>query len=567
MAAHPGSAFHLEMPDFTQRSTAALDTWSSSITTASRPVVSDVVNSSSNLGLVASGGIVPTVTTSATPAANPTDHATNRSVGYANNHLGPSDIGSAGYDWFERIFLDPTSSSIKVLNSTDLSIRTLSTYRHQSPGLASITLDTGAGTSMSVEPAYTYNHPPSTYLQVVFTAVKAGPASYKGTVTFDYATGGEVFDVTIVRVLPAPWRPLDKFIESLEWKTSVLAARAFETRAALRELPRIDYTYEFILLERELDEFRSVAENPEVPTITPLWYDEYYIGSVTADASNIPVDTTNSEFVAGGYALVAEEGGESEFLEVLSVAADSITFSDGVVNNYTKATVVSALLTLVRAASYKLYNNNVYKGKLQLTGYDAMQRSIVAPVEHDSIAVLTNSSVIKRTLNASLGTKGKYVDNGTGIVRFKAIENRVRNSFDHLWMVSGYTARKEMKDWLYSRVGRQKKFLFPTFQNDLFLASEYLGGTSMEVFENSMKPPFYFQAILLTGAVYYGTCSSKTSDGGVDSLVIDALGVSFIDAELDLLSIMFINRYGSDKFTITYTNHQIAELKTMTTGI
>ena len=566
MAARGGFIIGMGFPDFRARNSTPTF-WSDSILTASRPLVSDVFNSSSNLALVSLGTSTGPKTDVAMTALHIKNHGTTRSRGFDTNHRGPCDLDAGGYDWFERIFLDPTSASIKVLNSTDLAIRTLSTYRNQAPGLASITLDTGAGTSMTTEPTYTYLHPLLTYLNVVFTATKAGPSSYTGAITFDYATGGEVFDITIVRVLDAPWRPLDKFTESLEWNTSIIPARSLETRAALREYPRITYDYEFLLLERELNSFRAAASNPEVPLLTPLWYDEYLVGNITANALVLSVDTITSEFVDGGYVHLSEEGGESEFVEITTVGAGVLNLDSPIINNYTNATATPATLTAIIKASYREFNNNVYKGKLSVVGFAAIERPTAVQTEHDSIGVLTHPSIIKKTLNAAFNTRGKYLDNGTGIVRFKAVENRVRNSFDHLWMALGYTDRKAMKDWIYSRVGRQKKFLNPTFQNDLFLAAPYAGGTSMDVLETHFETPFYFQVRLLTGAVYYGTCSSKTSSGGVDTLSIEALGVPFSDNELDAFSIMFENRYGSDKFKITYSNHRIAELKTTTTGI
>ena len=565
MADHPGHAFVLELPNFTQRN-SSLDTWSSSITSASKPKPTSVVNRSSNLGLAASA-FVPTITGFNIVGVTPTNHATTKHRGFLNNHKAPSDLETCGYDWFERVFIDPPSASIKVLNSTDLAVRTLSTHRHTQPGLTGITLDTGGGTSMTVEPSYVYDHYLLTYLETVFTATAAGPASYTGTITFDYDTGVEVFDITIVRVLDAPWRPLDKFTESLEWKTSIIAARNQETRAALREYPRLTYDYEFLLLGRELNAFRSAVRNAETPLITPLWYDEYFIGSVTAGAAAVNVNTTESEFVDGGYLYISEEGGENEFLLIATVGDGVLTLDETVVNNYTNATAMPATLTVVAKASYKEFNNDVYKGKMTLIGHSEIQRLPAAQAEYAGLAVLTSPSIIKKSLNASLSTRGKYLDNGVGIVRFKRIENRVRNSLDHLWKASEYESRKQMKDWIYSRVGRQKSFLVPTFQNDFYLAIPYPGGTEIETVPTQFEPPFHFQIKLNSGELYYGTCSTKNTDGGTDTLLIDALPQAFTSSDVDLFSIMFEQRYGSDKFQIKYTNHQVSELKTTVTGI
>ena len=81
------------------------------------------------------------------------------------------------------------------------------------------------------------------------------------------------------------------------------------------------------------------------------------------------------------------------------------------------------------------------------------------------------------------------------------------------------------------------------------------------------EAPFYFQIRMKTGVVYYGTCSSKTTSGGVDTLTIGSLAAPFVNSDIDLFSIMFENRYAGDKFKITYTNYQIANLKTLTTGV
>ena len=566
MAAQSGFIINMAFPNFTARN-ATPTLWSDSLVNASRPTLANVWNASSNIKLVEVGAVIGPLTNNPTTALHTKNHGTTRSRGFNTNHRGPCDIDAGGYDWFERIFLDPTSASIKVLNTTNLSLRVLSTYRNLPNNLSSITLDTGDGTSMSVEPAYVFTHNLLTYLDVVFTASAAGPSSYTGTITFDYVGGPEVFGITIVRVVEAPWRPLDKFTETIEWKTSILAARAFETRSALRELPRINYEYEFLLLARELDGFRAAASNPEVPIVTPLWYDEYYIGSVSADVDSVQLDTSTSEFIAGGYALILEEGGESEFLTVLAVTASSVTFTNGIMNNYTNATITSAALAVVLSASYTEYNNNVYKGKIKLLGHDAQAYPLAAQTQHDGVDVLPSPSVITKTLKGSFSTRGEYIDNGTGVVRFKHIEDRVRSSLEHLWKASGYAQRKAMKNWLYARVGRQKKFLIPTFQNDFFLASPYGGGASMDILATHYEPPFYFQVQLQSGDIHYGTCISKVSAGGVDSLVVNPIGVAFTDGDLDAFSIMFLSRYGSDKFTIRYKNHQIAELKTLTTGI
>ena len=219
--------------------------WSTSISDAVIPAPTSAKNFSNNIGpedIEFPAGVSVSVNSI---ALNIENHETAIGGGFLNNHTAPTHIDAAGYDFFERVYISPISTSIKVLNSYDVLIKTLSTYRYQNINLPSITLDTGAGTSLTTEPSYAYAHNYGTYLNVVFTATAAGPSSYTGTVTFDYDTGDEVFDITIVRVIDAPWRPLDKFVESLEWKTSVIKARNLETRAALREHPRLSYDYEF----------------------------------------------------------------------------------------------------------------------------------------------------------------------------------------------------------------------------------------------------------------------------------------------------------------------------------
>jgi len=495
------------------------------------------------------------------------DHSTYRSRGFNSNHRGPAHLDAGGYDFFEHIFVEPESTAIKVLNVTNLGLRTMSTYRYKSPSLASITLDTGAGTSMTLEPVYPYAHAPFSYLDTIFTATKNGPSAYTGTLVFNYDTGDEVAQITIVRVLDAPWRPLDKFTESLEWRTRVIKARSLETRSALREYPRVSYGYEFLLLGRELNVFRAAVGNPEIPLLTPLWYDEYPLGAIPAGSLTLNVDTTNSEFVGGGYVFLVQEDGLFEFVEVLTITDSTISLGATVVNNYSNVTIMPAVLTLIKKANYDNYNNDVYKGSLSLVEYGAIPRIPTAQTKFDSIDVLTTTSIIKTKLQATISTRGQYLDNGVGIVRFKAIENRVRNSLEHLWATSGYEQRAEMKNWLYSRAGQQKKFLMSTFQNDLFLATDYLGGTSMDVLAVHFDAPFYFQVQLTSGASYYGFCTSKVSDSGVDTLTIDPLAAAFTLSDVKIFSIVLEQRYASDKFKITYKNHQIASLKTLTTGV
>ena len=421
---------------------------------------------------------------------------------------------------------------------------------------------------MSVEPTYTYAHPLLTYLTVVFTAVKAGPASYTGTITFDYATGGEVFDITIVRVLPAPWRPLDKFTESLEWKTSIISARNAETRAALRENPRATYDYDFLLTGGvDINTFRAVAEDPSTPVLTPLWYNEYQVGAISSGAVSITVPTADSEFAVDDYVFIVDDSNQSEFLLVLTIVGDVITFDGTVANNYTDATAIPARLMTIKKTSYREFNRDLYKGSFSLLNYDDTSRPIQIYLQYDGMDILEDASIIKQSVNASINRVGKMTDNGTGLVRFKAIENRARNVLDHSWKSVGFAEIHEMKNWLYSRLGRQKKFLIPTFQNDFYLAAPYAGGTSMDVLTTHFTAPFYFQIVTNSDVVYHKKCTSLVSSGGVDTLTIDAVGVALAATDIKTFSIMTTSRYASDSFEITYKNYQTAELNTTTTSI
>ena len=559
MAALIGAALDNNYPDFTWRN-ATPQSVSLTLTSAVTPWVPNVSNHTSNLGLVSlhhSGASVSTIIAvhsqnwASTRGASETDQAFKK---------GPSDFDACGFDWFERFYELPDNEfTLRFNDSATQDLRIFSAFRRDPRPLSAVVLDTGPDTAMSVEPVYVFQHQPFTNLDSQFYAGKDGPAIYEGTIRFDYDKQDVIWAVTLIRIVPIPWRPQSKVIETLEWYTSKINTRGKSYAAGLRTAPRRTISYSMYIHKDEIHVFEAIGSDAERLVAVPLWWDERTVGALSVGDNFISFDNLNSEIIAGEQLFIVEKGvaPTSELQGVTATTVSDVTLLLPVANDYVHASISSALICYVESATYEFYNQDHYMAKIVAVVDTAYDLSSDTYPQYRGIDVLTDRSIINKRLKAVLQRKKVTVGNKFSRQRNWNIENRLRGVYQHNFAKQGISQRSDLKKWLYSKDGGQTSFFVPTWQTDLLLTQDYGGSTQMSVAATGLTPNYDIQVQLVDGTIYY---SQVTAD--VESvLTVDPIP-AFTMIEVDTISVMRQVRYAKDKFNLEYTNHQVVELKT-----
>jgi hypothetical protein len=275
--------------------------------------------------------------------------------------------------------------------------------------------------------------------------------------------------------------------EVLEWRTDILQSRAGEQRIALRPRPR-----EIVTFRHRLDAL-GMARAAELVRAgftgewhVPLWHMALQPDTdLTQGATEIMIDTTLSDFRAGGLAAIGVDGGEAAVVEIATVQADRLILAEPLAlllpttsvaaRRITVAPVRAGVLTSVVEIARRRQGEGIVTASFLLR--DAPD--LAAPVLPTYLGrpVQTNPSLTRRPLTASFRRAVEYVDNGFGPV----VVEPMRDVFDRGESITlkaqGPTARHAMRRWLWSLHGRQASFWLPSWGRELQLRAGLTSGS------------------------------------------------------------------------------------------
>lgn len=559
MAAYNGRVLGLDFPMLSPRLVTSIPL-SSTIRTNVTPLATNFINATRNyqvadydLGVFNWTNTQIAITSNAWPTRKPT--------GDFNSHTGPIGFDGPGFDWFEKFIVEPTRIDLGAFASKTEQVTVYSSFRYVLQQLDGINLTTGGDTQITNPPTFPYQHPTQHQLSVTFQAGPAGPAIIDGSITFDYVTRDSVIPVTGQRVFIFPWVPEEKVKETLEWSTDIIKATNKEYRRSLRAAARITRNFTFYLSETQRIEFEKDAANRQVLYTAPSWWDARYISGVSVNDTVINVDTSFSEFYENGLCLLVEpESNTFEVKNIDSLTASTITLDTAVVNAYNTGFIVPVLAGILATSTLKVHNQDHYFATVEIIATQAFERTPPSYTQLLGIDLLEDRTVVKKSIPVNITRAGKVVDNKIGPVQFFSMENRGRVQERFEWSTNGYQQLSELKDWLYSRFGRQKQFLYPTWQSDLLIhTDDYLGGSgALNVKTTELEAPFYIQVELNDGTTYQAQVTSISKDAGFDTLTLNpAIPSGFTVGEVKYISKVRLMRQSSDSIQLTYTNHLV----------
>lgn len=283
-----------------------------------------------------------------------------------------------------------------------------------------------------------------------------------------------------------PFCPLIDHIESLEWATDLFSAKSAEQRIALRTAPRRIFHFEHILSDYQLTAARQAVRSAQGADgfLVPDWPQAVDVGAV---APGTPVDFGGDPDYQdfGSKALLWES---VDNFEQVAITKDSASYSaDTVTGNYTAAKLIplwnGISLDGLRFQQIGANNNRASIALLATENTDLGNSSYSQYQGHD---IMPDCPVVVGGLDGSLTWLLDNFDNTQSNPYPLRSRSLPEYGFAMRWHVFSDADKWTLRQWIYSRRGRQKVFWFSTYSKDLEPAAA-ISGTTVTVY----APPGY----------------------------------------------------------------------------
>lgn len=314
--------------------------------------------------------------------------------------------------------------------------------------------------------------------------------------------------------------------EVLEWRTDVLQARAGEQRIALRPRPR-----EIVSLSHRGDAL-SMARSAELARagfagewLVPLWHLAVQpVADLTQGATEILLNTSVSDFRAGGLAAIAVDGSEAALVEITAVQADRLTITEPLALQLPAMTVAARRITVapvragVSTSAVDIVRRRQSDGTVRASFLLRDTPDLAAPTLPTYLGrpVQIDPSLLRSPLTASLRRAVEYVDNGFGPVMVEPLHDLFKRSEAITLKAQGPTAKWALRRWLWSLRGRQASFWLPSWGYELQLrAAMTSGSTQMRVAPVAPLGAYVGRRIMLEmpGLLRFRSITAAIEDG------------------------------------------------------
>jgi len=393
-------------------------------------------------------------------------------------------------DYYDRIHINPASIDLgNVISQKIIQVEVWNAYFAVNQ-LSSI--DTNAGTGISFtgpqpEPTHFNALEPRIYTLAVEVA---GPPIINTTYTMNFATESPQLVVVGRRVI--------LLFAGINWDNGVLERYSFltdiitswdgaEQRVKLRSIPRREI--EAHLQVFGLDFVRKLQSTlfgwQSRSYLIPYWPDYYVLSAeLPAGSTVIPnILTVDSEFIAGGVALLFDALDNNESVQIASVEANQLildlptqqSWSAGTRIYSAKFARIASQQTVTRPtrhmldmqAKFIVTDNSGFtetEGAILYKGYPVL---LDIPNEMEVLS----EDLLRPLLEFDSETVNPVVDDPIG---YTTIVRRMD------WLMKSRKERADFRKWLYARAGRWKPFWMPSWNEDFKLKS-LLAGTDTKL--------------------------------------------------------------------------------------
>lgn len=360
-----------------------------------------------------------------------------------------------------------------------------------------------------------------------------------------------------------PFKPILPYTQALEWITNVLTSwDGHEQRIRLRHAPRNELSLRIVSTEEALSAriraFLALYQSSLIGI--PAWHDSIETLGIGSGETIISVDTTESEFYEGSYAVIWEDDETCEFLEIDTVDDDQIVLVSPTTQSYATGTLIIPMHEsyLEENLSYDDINGerSIFNLKFRCVNEEVLatdhwssQIYLGSRVMDDPI-LLSSSSTVPRMLKRPL----VMVDYGVGAVEvFDKTDFSFLEGSDYRWVLNSRSDIWKFRQWLSYMSGQMGTVWIPTKMKDVNLTGGFNAGdtqlyiTPYGYSENELFAHLAFiktDGTILCRAVDSWTANTVTIDSG--------LGFTGSMADFDRISFLRLYRFTTDRVELNW---------------
>lgn len=476
--------------------------------------------------------------------------------------------------WFEMMHITPKSiDEGRILSTVNLSLVVHNAYRRTPINWTSFVNGGGVGTSLTGSTPPQTIQPQASILDLVYVIETDGAPVVDDDLEFVFSDGVTLLlPIEFSRLFYFDWFPEEGYTEELGFLTEVMTSKdGTEQRHALRRYPRQKFRLEFREDGAELSRLLHTLLGRSGGTWgVPLWHESTVLSSaVTGGDTVINVQSTDyRDFRPLGIAVVFQEKGVLDIMQVQSFTANTITPVNALVNSYPAGTLVMPVRVAKTGKAQRgsrwprrgarlnieFVVDDVDVDLADTTGWPTLNSKVLV----DDGNALGSSASVREEVNANIvvldaevGAREQYSFASLG--RYISRKSWYPSGIEKLWSVRGL---------IHALRGRQVSWYLPADRDNLVLVSDIVIASATFSIENAgvsyVAEDTSHQYVRVTEND--GTQTTKkilssavSVDGLTEAVTIDGTwAVGILAADVLRVELLHKVRFASDKFQIRY---------------
>lgn len=312
-------------------------------------------------------------------------------------------------------------------------------------------------------------------LRYVLTVAAAGPATIAASYRFQFDVGDFYLTVTGQRTaifaLPPNWA--NPVIERLKWLTYVMQSiNGKEQRISRRQIPRRtwEFTVDAYLENYQMLDSLLVGWQGRLYAF-PIWTEaEYLKDPYTAGATEIYVNTDNTDYHEGGYAIITSGPMKNEAVQIAGLGSGIISLTKPLDRSWAGDAKIAparigrlATELEVRKPTGRIAHATVIfdvddiseeTAVPEATTYRGVELVLRKPNRAEDVTVL-----YKRLQRRS--------DNDEGVIDVEDNASRNFTVRSYEYLMRNRAAVKQFRQWMHARQGQLKPFWMPVWEMNL----------------------------------------------------------------------------------------------------
>lgn len=386
----------------------------------------------------------------------------------------------ATVDWFERFHVIARSYVFgNLLSQQTASLEVFSAFRNDLESWSTFANNAGAGVSLAGQPALPKVFQPFEGSVMTLTIDTSGPPSVDSTLDFVFSTVPQTTQVPIQlqRVLLVNVVPEKGYVEILEFFTDIFPhVDGTEDRSSPRKNARQLFEWTIRVEEGpEHSQFENILFDWQQRAFgIPMWHEATTLTVATVAASTLTVNVASTDYAdwrVGGLGLVYTDRSTFDVLEVASLTATTITFSNPTQSAHAVRALVIPLRTafakkVIRGSRWRV-GMREYQMSFRVDDNDIDIGSTAAFSTFNSKVLLDGCNVVNRIMQEELTQDQVIIDGTVGKTEQVSPWERNKRSYQYTFFVQSQQSLWELRQLLHSLRGQWKSFYVPTFNKDL----------------------------------------------------------------------------------------------------